>query len=256
MGRDFTIGGLVAWITRLKDAGYGFGDYAEAPPSSGTVILRHDVDLDLECAVEVAVAEASLGVRSTFFILTTAQTYNVMSVRGRSQCQMLLNAGHRVGLHFDSAGHGPGDLISALLQQRSVLETALGQKVAVFSNHRTVATGLDLTESVGGLTSASAADFRHEIAYSTDSGGWWRYGRFLDSTDFGSRRSVQLLLHPEWWTGTPDEHPAERLHRLADRLSEGNLDAIRQTIGPFREYDGGRAGLGHEWSAANDGLRP
>lgn len=85
----------------------------EIPPQDlegkKTVMLRHDVDHYPELAHEMACVEASLGIRSTYFILTTdsaAKWWNDKALR-KNYLELIVdmqNMGHEIGLHYNFLG--------------------------------------------------------------------------------------------------------------------------------------------------------
>jgi hypothetical protein len=62
------------------------------------LVLRHDVDHDLEKALEMARYEASIGLQSTYFLLHSAPYY-VKNQKFKDQCCELLDLGHEIGFH-------------------------------------------------------------------------------------------------------------------------------------------------------------
>jgi hypothetical protein len=68
-------------IEQAQSGGYRFVGF-DAAPRPGDLILRHDVDLSLEAAVEMAAVEAELEVGSTWFLMTRSVFYNLDSSHG------------------------------------------------------------------------------------------------------------------------------------------------------------------------------
>lgn len=236
---DFTEGGLIRMLLDLRNAGYEFGAFtnAEVPPQ-GQVILRHDVDLDLVAAQRIAQIECDLGVSATFFFLVSSNLYNVMSVEGRTTCKQILSLGHHIGLHFDPTvfGSTEEEFDTGLSSERRLLEEVTGLPISVFSLHKPGNRSQLYPVGPEGLLNTYSRRFFSDIAYSSDSSGWWRFGSFIESDDFRSHRSVQLLLHPIWWTGLLGEHPGKRLDRLVDDLRVKGQSQIASTIDPYGLY--------------------
>ncbi|MEM6701409.1 MAG: glycosyltransferase [Acidobacteriota bacterium] len=61
--------------------------------------LRHDVDHDLDAALDMAYVEQRRGCRATYFLLHTAPYWE--DPRFESKCRQLLDYGHEIGLHVD-----------------------------------------------------------------------------------------------------------------------------------------------------------
>ena len=69
-------------------------------------LLRHDVDLDIKPAYSLAIIENEYSIKSTFFFLTTSETYNVLSQKNRQLIKKIKALGHEIGLHFDTSVYG------------------------------------------------------------------------------------------------------------------------------------------------------
>ena len=65
-------------IIELADKqGYSFCDYSNYNKHNQEIILRHDIDMSLRKAVEMAKIENELGVSSTYFVLMLTNFYNI-----------------------------------------------------------------------------------------------------------------------------------------------------------------------------------
>src|SRR4051794_23504742 len=67
--------------------------------SPDLVGLRHDVDHDLDLALEMAFWEAEAGCRSSYFVLHTAPYWQ--DPRLLEKCLQIQDFGHEVGLHLN-----------------------------------------------------------------------------------------------------------------------------------------------------------
>src|SRR5207253_1630565 len=85
-------------LAAARTGGYRFADFSR-DPEPGDLILRHDVDLSLEGAVELAELEGDAGVRATYFVMTESAFYNLASSAGEATIATLRSLGHAVGLH-------------------------------------------------------------------------------------------------------------------------------------------------------------
>lgn len=68
---------------------------------SNCIILRHDVDLYVKPAFDLACLERECGVESSFLFLTNADGYNPLSKTNRNMIKQMADWGFDVGLHFD-----------------------------------------------------------------------------------------------------------------------------------------------------------
>jgi hypothetical protein len=72
---------------------------AESPGSDDLVALRHDVDYDLNLAMELSFWEWQHGARSSYYILDTAPYWNDPDLV--EKCLQIQDFGHEVGLHIN-----------------------------------------------------------------------------------------------------------------------------------------------------------
>lgn len=90
---DFTYIGYSELIAKLREQGYAIANYHTYKETDRCVILRHDVDNDLEKAAQLAEFEQSLGIRSTYFLLLTSDFYNVFSKESEQLLKQIQGGG-------------------------------------------------------------------------------------------------------------------------------------------------------------------
>lgn len=235
---DFTLDGLRRLLIDLHDAGFEFSSFDdEIRPTDPKVLLRHDIDVDVESAVVIAELEADLHVRSTFFFLVTSDLYNLESAVGRDALQQIMGLGHYIGLHFDGSLLGPvgASLSDRLHAEQAVLERLAGSPIRVFSLHKPGDT-TELDASGHAIQSAYADRFFRDIGYVADSMGWWRFGPPAEQEFYARRRAGQVVIHPVWWSSERALHPADRLASLLDRRRQRDQAALAETIGPYEAW--------------------
>jgi len=196
-------------LAAARQGGYRFA-FFDRPPEPGDLILRHDVDLSLQAALELASFETERGVSATYFLMTEGEFYNLDSARGVSALQTLRELGHGVGLH------------------------AVWPKVAlddrfdpVFSWHNPDRHFMQ--ETVDSAVNAMHSPFGDW--YRSDSNQYWRHGCPHEQLARGEFERLQLLVHPEIWVypgATMRETmlsmlDAERKRRL-DQLAKDKID--------------------------------
>ena len=106
-----------------------------APGASG-IFLRHDVDHDLDLALEMAYWERELGHRSTYFILPTAPY--AADARLPAKLRQIQAFGHEVGVHLNFlASWARGEIESVEQAARSLLAQwrAAGLEIAGSAAH-------------------------------------------------------------------------------------------------------------------------
>src|SRR5436190_22148440 len=105
----FTHSAYADFLQELRRNGYEFKSFLEAESALAAkerfVLMRHDIDFDLQKAAEVALIEERLCVRSTFFFMLRTEHYNLLSRDGTALVRRILDQGHHLGLHFDCASY-------------------------------------------------------------------------------------------------------------------------------------------------------
>ncbi len=198
---DFTLKAYSELIGSLLRRGYQVSDYSSTEAASAHLVLRHDVDFDLDSAVSLAQAESQEGWRAFYFVLLRSEFYNLFSNHARAALDRLLELGHDVGVHFDAALHD-GDaaaLVAAAQHECRILEGLTGRPVEVFSLHRPAAALLDRDLEVPGRINAYGSRHFRDIGYCSDSRGAWYHGHPLEHAAVAEGRALQLLTHPIWW---------------------------------------------------------
>jgi hypothetical protein len=215
----FTLDGYAGIVTDLLNAGYSARGYGDADPARTDLILRHDVDMDLGRAVEMAEVEAKLGVRAVYFVLLRTEFYNVFSGRGRQLLRQIAASGAGVGLHFDASLYeDDADILDrAAAKEARILAEALGTSLEAVSYHRPAKSLIGGRTHLGGLISAYAPRFISEMGYCSDSRGGWHHGPPWSHPAVASRRALHLLTHPIWWAGRNDTPEARLDHFVSER---------------------------------------
>ncbi len=124
-------------LEQTAHEGFVFTKYDPVPFLAGrpVVFLRHDVDLDLDLALQLAWLDRSLAVGSTFFIQSDCLFYDIYGYRSIQAVNELFKMGHDIALHVEFS---PGDdlqrQVQDELQKMIVLFPFLRRDV--FSIHR------------------------------------------------------------------------------------------------------------------------
>jgi hypothetical protein len=198
-------------LEAAKQGRYRFG-FFEGRPERGLVLLRHDVDLALDAALELAELEAAAGVHATYFLMTESVFYNLASPEGRAALERLRSLGHRVGLHA--------------VWPRAELDDRFDTVVAWHNpDPDYVFTPLD------GAVNVMAAPWFAPETYRSDSNQQWRHGCPHEDLAAGRFEWLQLLTHPEIWVysgATMRETMLSMLERERERrlaqLAEDRID--------------------------------
>jgi hypothetical protein len=166
-------------VDSARAGGYRFA-FFDHDPEPGDLFLRHDVDLSLEAAVELAELEADAGARATYFLMPRSVFYNLASADGEDALARLRELGHAVGLH---AVHPNVDLD--------------GRFDPVLAWHNPDPEFM--REPVVGAENVMGERFFAPDRYRSDSNQQWRSGCPHDELRAGAFEWLQLLVHPEIW---------------------------------------------------------
>jgi hypothetical protein len=170
--------------------------FEQAPTDCG-IILRHDVDIHVRPAYEMSRLEKECGVRSTYFFLTTANTYNLNSTRDRKLIREMADEGFEIGLHFDPTIYG--DISEEELQSKAETEAALielvsGKKVRSISLHNPSIHGQ--YPAFNGFINAYDPEYFQPDNYLSDSRLSFRGKDPMGFIDRARTTRLQVLLHP------------------------------------------------------------
>jgi len=166
-------------LDAAKAGGYRFATF-EAEPQPGDVLLRHDVDLSLEAALELARLEQEAGARATYFLMTESVFYNLDSALGRDTLRELRSLGHAVGIHGVYPRASRDDRFDAVL--------AWHNPDPEYMN-----------EPVSGFVNVMQPPWFTKGKYRSDSNQHWREGCPHEELRAGTFEWLQLLTHPEIW---------------------------------------------------------
>ena len=201
---EFTYDAYKNLIRVLKKNKYVITDYHNYQNTEYPCILRHDIDYSLEKAVRFAQMEASMGVRSTYFVMITSQFYNVLSAGARKSLRQLTACGHEIGLHYDETAYeqcGKETWIRTILYEKDLLEYACEKNVSVVSMHRPSKEMLKEDLNIPEMVNSYSKKFFTDFKYVSDSRMNWRE----DVELYVKRRLYQcmhILTHAFWYEET------------------------------------------------------
>lgn len=193
-------------LEQLIRHGYRISNFDNWTEANKTAILRHDVDFSLQKALDMALAESEVGVKSTFFLLLTSDFYNVMSLESQKMIEATLILGHEIGLHFDETRY-PEDkgnwkgICDRILDEASVLSQSIGYSVTKVSMHRPTKGIIDTNLEIPGMINTYASKFFNDMKYVSDSRRIWRepVEQYIEEERYDK---FQILIHPFWYNNT------------------------------------------------------
>ena len=210
---DFTVVAYRAMLQTFTDANYVFCSFEDIDQhlqkESSCVVLRHDIDISLLAALEIAHVEHDLGIQATYFVGLTSPFYNVLSGSSGQILAQIHELGHHIALHLDIRPYN--DNFESALAELTILSSFYPYiNIHLISLHSPIALYEAMINSIEPLKNVYGHFFAQQMAYCSDSTGRWRYGHPTDSDAFYSRKPIQLLTHPIWWT-QDGETPLQKL---------------------------------------------
>lgn len=183
-------------------------------PNRPRAFIRHDIDVSLDRALELAQREAAWGVGATYHVMIDSPFYDVRSKSSTAAVQGIAKLGHEVGLHYDTVARGthashPAKRELDIADACGELEEVLERQVCSLSFHRPTADVIRGPLNIAGRISAYASELCRW--YLSDSRGRWREGNPIEGLGKPpSADTLQILIHPIWW-GECHQKPGARL---------------------------------------------
>lgn len=169
---------------------------------SKQVLVRHDVDIDLDAALEMAKIENEENIRATYYIWINSPFYNVFEKRYSNIIREILSLGHDIGLHFDETAYEISceeDILKLIEKECEVLNLYFQIDIKSVSFHRPSKYVLENDLELGKYVNTYSKKFFKEYKYISDSNGIWREGCACNLFNENKEERVQLLTHPIWW---------------------------------------------------------
>ena len=199
---EFSLEGYSQLLSALKDRGYSFCGYEEIDSRLAEgrpfVVLRHDIDISLRPALEIARVEHELGVQATYFVLLRSPFYNVLSRFSAEIMSQIHGYGHQIATHVDLAAYD-NDCARVLTEVEVFSRFYPYINTEIASLHSSYDLYHMPIDSFYQINNVYGSAVRGDLAYISDSTGRWRYGHPLESEAFNTRKPMQLLTHPIWW---------------------------------------------------------
>lgn len=223
---EYTYTAYKGLMQKLKDNGYSPIRFCDVSDSvKFPAIIRHDVDMDLARALEMAKFENEIGIKSTYFVLLSSEYYNLFSGKDLKAANDILNLGHEIGLHFDvttlDEEANLDDIQKGIIKEKELIEIGLGIQLKSISWHipRKDLLGVHL-DFLDDLKIWNAYDpyFYSGYKYVSDSMMRWRepVEEYIEKKEF---KKMQILTHPVWY-----KH--EQKQTDVEILSENRMNKI------------------------------
>ena len=187
--------------------GYRFRSFGEGP-ERGDLFLRHDIDLSLDAALQMAELESELEAPATYLLMAESVFYNLASSEGVAAIERLRELGHAVGLHAVYPKVELDDRFDPVVSWHNPKPEYMSARIP-------------------GATNVYAEPYFSPPTYRSDSNQHWRSGCPHEELRGGGFPWLQILVHPEIWVypgatmgqtmrAMVDAEKARRLEQLAD----------------------------------------
>lgn len=195
---EFTLQEYKRLLKEIIENNFEICTYSNYKQVEKPCILRHDIDYDINMALNLAKIEHELGAKSTYFILLTSDFYNVCSVQTIRIIKQLHNYGHEIGLHFDELSYDVDvDVVQAIKNECEIMSNIIGIPVTSVSMHRPSQKTLNANYKIDGIINSYDQVFFKEFKYISDSRCNWREKPFEVIKEYDK---IHVLTHPFWYT--------------------------------------------------------
>lgn len=203
--KDFTLNNYAKMLNVLQEE-YEVTNFSKvkfAPViKEKQLIVRHDIDVSLEKALEMAKVEAENGISAVYFFFLRSPFYNLLSHKSTEIIHEIISLQHQIGLHFDYSTFmsiSPAEVNYFIHKEIKLIEELFSVKLDGVSFHRPFSLEFFNKLELGTYPHAYESLFTEHFAYYSDSRGLWRYGHPMETEDYKQRKNLQLLIHPIWW---------------------------------------------------------
>jgi hypothetical protein len=210
--------------------------YSEGLPNTGYLIIRHDIDMDLQAAAAMSLIEKNHGLSTTYFVMLRCPIYNIFSLDGSKSIRAIIENGHAIGLHFDCALYPDVTRINLerfIDNEVSVISSYYGIKIDSVSFHRPGSLELNSLQLTNYIQTYEKV-FTEYFSYYSDSRSKWARGNPLDSADFSRTTNLHLLMHPVWW-GINEGFPFGRLQAVVAGINNQAEDYLANNCAVWNE---------------------
>lgn len=236
MRMKFTYDAYTTFLETLREHGYQTANYKNWQEKKRCVILRHDIDYDIDRAVRLASIERNGGVASTYFVCLTGNFYNIFSKKGNDGLKKIIAKGHAIGLHFDELQYSEivEDMEAVkgkILEEADILGRAVGSRIDVVSMHRPSKKLLEADIDIPGMINSYGKIYFQDFKYLSDSRRRWRepIDEIVESEKY---ERLHILTHAFWY----QEVESDIRKTVVDFINGGNclrFQAMAANISDF-----------------------
>jgi hypothetical protein len=190
----------------------------ERPRDSKWLLLRHDIDFDLNLSLSMARLESANSISSIYLPLVSSPFYDIREKNNQKVVLDILEMGHQLGLHYDASIEPK----LSLRDQVEILEQITGIEVSFVSHHNPTLNGFKSFPKEPKIKDLNLHTPFSTLKYLSDSCMSPREDIF---SCLKIESSIQLLIHPEFWV-----LEVQNLRQFRDILLNIKPSTMRQII--------------------------
>ena len=123
-----------AQIIEAIKSTHKLADFYSYRQQSEWIIIRHDIEFDIQKALDMAEIEHDLGVSTTYLVQIGSEAYNAFSDDNLERLHRIIDLGHDVGLHYRQTGTLSDTL--KINNQLDILQTMVPEASRIVACHR------------------------------------------------------------------------------------------------------------------------
>ncbi len=236
----FTYNYYNSLIEKIISNGYSIANYHNFNEVDRPCILRHDVDYDVNKALEFSIFESTISnnLYSTYFFLVSSDFYNVFSEKTLKAIDKIISLGHEIGLHFDETKYTINkdeSLFNEFINEElHILGKALGTTINTVSMHRPSNFALKNEVRISNVINSYSYKFFKDFKYISDSRMHWREDAFsvIESHKFDR---LHILTHPFWYSRN-EEETKDKIFKFIHSANRERYKIFSENFRDLNEY--------------------
>ena len=201
------------------------------------LLLRHDCERDLSKALEMAIIEKNLNVKSTYFIRVHSEYYNLNLKESFEHIKEIENLGMEIGLHYEPRYyHDIGiSFEDGIKCDVKFLNNILKINIKSISAHQPLLYPIDQNKlDQLKLVDMYTHPYLKKLKYLSDSG--MNYRETSLNEFFHIFNLVQFLIHPDFWNKSKELPWDVNLENLSKKIKSNLDDLVSSEIKMYNNY--------------------
>lgn len=234
---EFTYTFLEKLYTKIINSNYQVTNYINADDYQKSIIIRHDIDLSLEKALELARFENKLNIKSSYFLLLSTSFYNLFTKKSKEIVEEIIGLGHDVGIHFDETQYSiscASDYSKYINYEKDIFKQLFDIDANVVAMHRPSKFILENNLEFESIINTYSKKFFKEYAYYSDSRMQYKVD-IIDKITSEEDDKIQLLIHPIWYNDD-NQKPYNIFDKLIKKSKDNMVENFKLNIKDFTSF--------------------